>query len=94
MLIEANKIYLPGIEVRVAPRRDYNEEVPPHMVGYLREIDPLTLKKLNEDNKENPYLPGDLVGKQGLEAKWEPHLRGRRGYRLIHFQVQRNSSNY
>lgn len=81
--IEANKIYLPGIEVRVAPRRDYNLDIPPHMVGYLREIDQDTLEKLNEDYPENPYLPGDLIGKQGLESKWEEHLRGKRGYRLI-----------
>ena len=81
--IEANKIFLPGIEVRVAPRRDYQSSVPPHMIGYLREIDQPTLEKLNLKNLDNPYLPGDLIGKQGLEARWEPYLRGKRGYRLI-----------
>lgn len=81
--IEANKVFLPGIEVRVAPRRDYKKGIPPHMVGYLREIDQKALTKLNEKNKDNPYLPGDLIGKQGLEFKWENHLRGKRGYRLI-----------
>jgi penicillin-binding protein 2 len=82
-MIEANKIFLPGIEVRVAPRRDYGPDVPPHLVGYLREIDPKGLQKLNKDASGNPYLIGDLVGKQGIEARWEKHLRGKRGYRLI-----------
>jgi penicillin-binding protein 2 len=57
--------------------------VPPHLVGYLREIDPKGLQKLNKDASGNPYLIGDLVGKQGIEARWEKHLRGKRGYRLI-----------
>ncbi|SMF32165.1 penicillin-binding protein 2 [Pseudobacteriovorax antillogorgiicola] len=81
--IEANKVFLPGIEVRVAPRRDYTPEIPPHMVGYLREIDQETLESLNDKLGDNPYLPGDLVGKQGLESEWESYLRGKRGYRLI-----------
>jgi penicillin-binding protein 2 len=82
-IIEANKIFLPGIEVRVSPRRDYGPEVPPHVIGYLREIDPKTMETLNSQNPDNPYLLGDLIGKQGLEARWEKYLRGRRGYRLI-----------
>ncbi|RYZ48147.1 MAG: hypothetical protein EOP07_26150, partial [Proteobacteria bacterium] len=82
-IIEANKIFLPGIEVRYAPRRDYGPDVPPHLLGYLKEIDPQSLASLNESNKDNPYLPGDLVGKQGIENRWEHYLRGQRGYRLI-----------
>ncbi|MFW7379696.1 MAG: penicillin-binding protein 2 [Oligoflexus sp.] len=81
--IEANKIFLPGIEVRVAPRRDYHPDTPPHLVGYLREVDQETIDDFNPTNPDNPYLPGDLIGKQGLEFRWEQHLRGKRGYRLI-----------
>lgn len=81
--IEANRIFLPGIEVRVAPRRDYRLDTPPHLVGYLREVDQETINEFNPQNPDNPYLPGDLIGKQGLEYRWEQHLRGRRGYRLI-----------
>lgn len=82
-IIEANKIFLPGIEVRVAPRRDYGPNIPPHLLGYLKEIDPSTLGKLNKKNKANPYFVGDLVGKQGIENRWEHYLRGQRGYQLI-----------
>ena len=81
--VEANKVFIPGIEIRVAPRRDYQLDSPSHLVGYLREIDPKTLKKRNEDIDDNPYLLGDLIGRQGLESKWESYLRGKRGYRLI-----------
>lgn len=82
-LIENNKIFLPGIEVNVAPRRDYKSFAPPHILGYLKEIDQKNLKIKNSKLKTNPYLPGDLVGKHGLELKWESYLRGQRGYRLI-----------
>lgn len=81
--IEANRIFLPGIEVRVAPRRDYNSDTPSHLVGYLREVDQQTIDEFNPKNPDNPYLPGDLIGKQGLEYSWEEYLRGKRGYRLI-----------
>lgn len=82
-MIEANKIFLAGIEVRVAPRRDYGPDIPPHLLGYLKEIDPASLDKLNKKNAANPYLVGDLVGKQGIENRWEHYLRGQRGYQLI-----------
>src|SRR6478735_11270840 len=74
-IIEANKIFLPGIEVRVSPRRDYGPDVPPHVIGYLREIDPKAMDNLNAETPDNPYLLGDLVGKQGLEYRWEKYLR-------------------
>ena len=82
-IIESNKVLLPGIEVRVAPRREYPEKIPPHLIGYLREIDSKSLKRLNKLNKNSPYYQGDLIGKQGIEAKYEKYLRGRRGYELI-----------
>ncbi|MBF0441947.1 MAG: penicillin-binding protein 2 [Oligoflexales bacterium] len=81
--IENNKVFLPGVEIKVVPRRDYKASTPPHLVGYLKEIDPEGLQKFNLETMDNPYLPGDLVGKQGLEFRWEKFLRGRRGYRLI-----------
>ncbi len=80
--IEANRVFLPGVEVAMAPRREYKSTTPAHMVGYLGEISQASLKELNIDS-DNPYLPGDLIGKQGLEARWEKFLRGRRGYSLI-----------
>ncbi|MGE0173653.1 MAG: penicillin-binding protein 2 [Oligoflexales bacterium] len=81
--IESNKLFLPGIEVKVAPRRDYKVNMPVHLLGFLGEIDKDSLKDLNEKHEDNPYLPGDLIGKQGIERQWEEHLRGQRGYRLI-----------
>lgn len=82
-LVESNKVFLSGIEIATAPRRDYTSSAPAHLVGYIGEISALALKEQNAIYSDNPYYPGDLIGKQGLEFRWEPQLRGQRGYRLI-----------
>jgi len=82
-IIEANRLFLPGIEIRYVPRRDYHVLTPAHLIGYLGEVSFAQLKKLNREHLENPYVFGDLIGKQGLEAMWESYLRGKRGYRYI-----------
>jgi len=80
--IESNKIFLPGVDISVAPRRDYKIDTPSHMVGYLGEIGKRELVASSKEASNN-YRAGDLVGKQGLEARWEKYLRGKRGHRLI-----------
>jgi penicillin-binding protein 2 len=82
-IIETNKIFLPGVDILPVPRRDYPPDIASHLVGYLAEIDPLTLKKSEKDPGIDPYQQGDLIGKQGVEASFEKHLRGKSGYRLI-----------
>lgn len=81
--VQSNKAFLPGIDISVAPRRDYKPDTPAHLLGYLGEINRGKLNEMNRKIRDNPYMMGDLVGKQGIEARWESHLRGRRGYRLI-----------
>ncbi len=82
-IIEGQKSFLPGIDINIAPRRDYQEDAPPHILGYIGEISAESLKSFNQKNPENPYLMGELVGKHGLELQWEEMLRGKRGYKYI-----------
>jgi penicillin-binding protein 2 len=92
-IIEGSKIFLPGVEVRTTARREYIDTVSPHMVGYLGEINPSSLTELNAERSTNMYLAGDLIGKQGLEARWEKHLRGKRGYRMIQVDAYGRASS-
>lgn len=82
-IIESNRIFIPGVDIATAPRRDYPEGTPVHLTGYLGEVDAETLKRLSKSQTKHHYLPGDLIGKQGLESQWEEYLRGKNGYRLI-----------
>ncbi|MFQ5668301.1 MAG: penicillin-binding protein 2 [Candidatus Binatia bacterium] len=69
--LETHQLDLPGVSVRVMPRRSY--PLGPnlaHPLGYVGEASP---KDLAADAR---YRMGDLVGKAGLEKRWEKYLRG------------------
>jgi penicillin-binding protein 2 len=79
-LLETNRIYLPGLIVDVRPRRTYKYgNLASHLIGYLGEVDEYELK----EPKYASYRMGDLIGKYGVEYRWEPDLKGVDGGRQI-----------
>jgi penicillin-binding protein 2 len=92
-IIESNRLFLPGVEVRTTARREYNTSVSPHMLGHLGELNPASTEDFNTKNKDNPYALGDLVGKAGLEARLEKYIRGTHGYKLIQVDAFGRASN-
>ncbi|MGZ3538901.1 MAG: penicillin-binding protein 2, partial [Thermodesulfobacteriota bacterium] len=79
-LLETNRVHLPGLIVDVRPRRAYDYgDLASHLIGYLGEIDENELKQ----SKETPYRMGALIGKYGIEYRWENDLRGVDGGRQI-----------
>lgn len=56
-----------------------------HIVGYAGYASDDELKKLNEElpEGEEKYTSGSIIGKSGLELKYESELRGTSGYNLI-----------
>ncbi len=78
--IEVHKFDLPGIVVDVKARRQYmNKYGAAHLIGYLGEINLDELKSQRYQNVRS----GDLVGKFGVEKKYDRHLRGKSGGRQI-----------
>jgi penicillin-binding protein 2 len=76
---------LPGVEVVVEARRQYPDgALVSQLLGYTG---PVSAEQLEELKKQG-YLPDDLVGKTGLEAYYEPELRGQYGTET----VQRDAS--
>jgi penicillin-binding protein 2 len=74
--VETHQLDLPGVTLRVRPRRSYADgPMAAHVLGYLGEIGPKQLKSL----KEQGYWPGDEIGQYGLEKKWEGVLKGQSG---------------
>ena len=75
-IIETNLFNLPGVMIQVKPQRHYlYGEFASHLVGYLGEVSDAQLNSGRyPDNR-----PGDLIGKYGVEARWQKHLNGVRG---------------
>ncbi|MDA0986237.1 MAG: penicillin-binding protein 2 [Bacteroidetes bacterium] len=70
---------LPGIEVEAETKRSYvSESKISHALGYVKEI---SKRQLEKDDLF--YRPGDMIGSNGIEAKYEEFLRGIKGYKYI-----------
>jgi penicillin-binding protein 2 len=74
--VETNMFSMPGVVMEVKPRRHYlYGPLASHLIGYLGEID---RKQLTSEEYAQNRL-GDLVGKFGIERKWQKQLNGIRG---------------
>ena len=78
--LEFNRVHLPGLVVDVKPRRTYSYgDLASHLIGYLGEVDENELKQ----SRDASYRMGALIGKYGIEYRWETDLRGTDGGRQI-----------
>ena len=78
--IETNRFSLPGVVMRVKPRRRYRYDgLAAHIIGYLGEI---TQKQIEQDAYQDHRI-GDLIGQYGIEKEWESDLHGKRGRRMV-----------
>jgi len=68
----------PGFYLLPRSARAYPNENAAHVLGYIQEVDNRVIEK-------NPevYEMGDYYGASGLEAFYEPELRGKKGTRYI-----------
>ncbi|MEW5946078.1 MAG: penicillin-binding protein 2 [bacterium] len=75
----------PGRFVDTAPLRRYPlGELTAHVTGYLGEISREELAKWRSVG----YMPGDLVGKAGVEREYETRLTGGRGMRTVRLDAR------
>ncbi|GAA0872408.1 penicillin-binding protein 2 [Gangjinia marincola] len=66
-----------GFFIQKRALRDYKTANAANILGYIAEVNNAEIKK------DNYYLPGELIGKQGLEQQYEEVLRGKKGVRRI-----------
>jgi len=77
--IEEHLTSLRGISYQIESKRVYRTKAhASHLLGYRREISDAQLAQAGED-----YRQGDLVGVAGLEARYEPLLRGQKGCEFV-----------
>ena len=72
----------PGFYGQVRSVRKYPHKVAATILGDIGEVDDRQIKESN-----GYYKPGDYVGKSGIEKVYEKELGGKRGKRLVFFDV-------
>ena len=78
--VEESRAELPGLDVQVAPIRRYPEGMlGAQLLGYAGEINDQELS----DREDDGYRLGDLIGKTGVERKYEDLLRGTDGAEFV-----------
>lgn len=74
----------PGLNINMFIKRTYPlHENAAQLVGYVREISKAELPKLNKNKpKGDRFRQGDIIGKRGLEFKYDDTLRGKDGLKF------------
>ncbi len=79
VMIEENKVFIPGVEIMDKPLRKYpNDDFLCHVLGYLGKISPD-----QEELFQDGYTPQDMIGKSGIEYSMEEYLKGVDGSKQI-----------
>ncbi|MEM7136206.1 MAG: penicillin-binding protein 2 [Myxococcota bacterium] len=77
--LETHLSELPALDIVTVPLRDYPYgTLGGHLIGYLNEVNDRDLARADDPRR---YRSGDRIGRSGLERRYEPLLRGSRGFR-------------
>lgn len=83
--VEERRSQLPGIELQAAYKREYpNGTLAAHLLGYTGPIPAESIKTYRDQN----YLGNETVGRAGIEAEYEPYLRGIAGRQQVEVNAQ------
>lgn len=84
-LLEENRLDLPGVIYRTEPMRYYIHKMrASHILGYIGEINQNEIEKYSMYR----YRSGDIIGKGGIEQRYEQYLRGQKGYRYLQVDAE------
>lgn len=79
-LLEEERANLPGVRLEIRPIRQYLlGKSSSHFLGYVGEVTEEDIKL----NKEKSFIPGDLIGRDGIEKTYDSFLRGKNGFRQM-----------
>ena len=80
----------PAFSIVQRPQRQYEVSTSGNLLGYTSEVNEREIKK-----DSTYYLPGDLIGKTGIEKAYEKELRGIKGINYIQKDIRlRNVGPY
>jgi len=90
--IEEGGMDLPGVSVSIEPVRYYPMGyTAAHILGYLGKIS--QANEIDKYVKEKKYSPNDIIGKTGVEEKFEDQLKGKGGTKKVEVDVFGNTIN-
>lgn len=73
-----------GVDVQKQTKRVYNDSLYySHLLGYTGKINAQELEKYNKANGKDYYDSSDIIGKTGLEMKYEKYLAGKKGSEMV-----------
>ena len=86
------KMYrFPGFYVQKRSIRQYQYPYAAHILGDVAEVSPADIEE------DEYYMPGDYIGKLGVERSYEKQLRGEKGVQILlrdaHGRIQGNYQN-
>ena len=91
VLVAENQMLYPGVDVdRIAVRSYPHGSLAAHALGYVGRI---TQEDLDTDaviHSDKPYAATDEIGRTGVEASYEPWLRGQPGVRVLEVDADNN----
>ncbi len=76
----------PAFSIVSRPQRQYEVSTSGNLLGYTNEVNERELKK-----DSIYYLPGDFIGKTGIEKSYENDLRGTKGVQYIQKDIRLRS---
>ncbi|MEG0925573.1 peptidoglycan D,D-transpeptidase FtsI family protein [Chryseobacterium sp.] len=80
----------PAFNIVQRPQRQYEVSTSGNLLGYTNEVNDGEIKK-----DSAYYLPGDFIGKKGVEKSYEKELRGIKGVKYIQKDIRlRNIGSY
>ena len=89
--IQTKLVNFDGLYIAERTVRSYPHKSLAHVLGYVGEINKSQLEKFNQDttvSNRDKYRQGDYIGISGLESKYEPFFKGRRGVRRYMVDVR------
>lgn len=80
----------PAFSIVQRPQRQYEVSTSGNLLGYTSEVNDGEIKR-----DSTYYLPGDFIGKRGVEKSYEKELRGVKGMKYIQKDIRlRNIGSY
>ncbi|MDY3338376.1 penicillin-binding transpeptidase domain-containing protein [Riemerella anatipestifer] len=76
----------PAFNIVTRPQRKYEVATSGNLLGFTNEVNQADIKK-----DSLYYLPGDIIGKSGVEKSYEKELRGEKGVQYIQKDIKLRS---